>query len=369
MDRCFGGRYKIKRKIGAGSFGEIFEGEDIKTGKRVAVKVEKLKTQIPQLNAESRVYSLLSGCTNAATLYYFGIEIQTCALVIDYLGYSLESLRTSCKGKLSIKTVLMLAPQMISAIEFLHKKNMIHGDIKPENFMLGLGNNENKVFMIDFGLSRNYRDPKTHQHIPFSEHKPFSGTARYSSIWALRGNEQSRRDDMEGLAYVWLWLLNGTVPWMNIDAPTLNAKYEKMCSIKVRSTPEQLFKNHPPEFANYLKEVRKLRFQDEPPYAKFRKMFYDLYIKMGYSFDHKYDWEGNLKENLSVSFVGAASPHANQNIAIMNTEMPPKSPVQDRKRRTPVPANKKMIPVNKYASAFSLLKTPRLVINKESSVK
>lgn len=291
MDRVFGGRYKIKRKLGAGSFGEIYEGENIKNGKRCAIKVERLKTQVPQLNSESKVYSLLSGSVNVPTLYYFGIEIKTCALVIDFLGQSLDSLRTSCSGRLPLKSVLMLAPQMISSLQFLHQMNLIHGDVKPENFMLGMGNNENKVYVIDFGLSRFYRDSTTHQHIPFTEHNSFSGTARYASISALRGNEQSRRDDMESLAYVWLFLLKGTVPWVNVEGNTLNEKHDRMCLMKLKSNPDQLFKDLPSEFATYLKEVRKLRFQDEPNYARYRKLFYDAFIRLGYKFDYKYGLE------------------------------------------------------------------------------
>ena len=355
MDKLVGGRYQLKRRIGAGSFGEIYEGEDVKSGKRVAVKLEKLKTQIPQLEAESKVYHTISGCTNAASLYYFGIEIQTCALVIDFLSNSLESLRVAgSDGRLSSRSVLMLAPQMISAIEFLHRMNMIHGDIKPENFMMGNGVNSNKVYMIDFGLTRHYRDPTTHQHIPFKEHIPFSGTARYASAWALRGNEQSRRDDMEALAYVWLWLLNGSVPWMNVEGNSMTAKYEKMAALKVRATPEKLFMGHPPEFALYLKEVRKLRFQDEPNYNKFRKMFYDAFIRLGYIWDEKYEWDSTIPASNSLTNIKVQKLHI-------------KSPEPKKRRIISVNHNAmktNKIPLNKFASAVAMMKSPALVINK-----
>lgn len=289
-DRVFGGRYALVKKIGAGSFGEIYYGEDRKTGKGVAIKIEQLKTQVPQLSAESKIYNILSGGANVCKLYYFGIEIKTCAMVIDFLGKSLESVRIECGGRLSVKTVLMLADQMISSLQFLHSRNLIHRDIKPDNFMMGIKETSNQIYVIDFGLAMFYRDPKTNVHIPYSEHNSFAGTARYASISSLRGIGPSRRDDMEALAYVWAYLLRGGLPWMNVNASTLPDKYKQIVSLKAKIAPEQLFDGFPSEFSDYLKEVKSLKFQDEPNYAKYRKMFRDLMEKLGYIYDYKYDW-------------------------------------------------------------------------------
>ena len=262
MDKLVGGRYQLKRRIGAGSFGEIYEGEDVKSGKHVAVKLEKLKTQVPQLEAESKVYHTISGCTNAASLYYFGIEIQTCALVIDFLSSSLESLRVAgSDGRLSSRSVLMLAPQMISAIEFLHRMNMIHGDIKPENFMMGNGANSNKVYMIDFGLTRHYRDPTTHQHIPFKEHIPFSGTARYASAWALRGHEQSRRDDMYSWLYTVCSLCEVGLPWKQEDG------IQEIGELKKKNPVSQLVEPLGEEMVEIAKHIEALKYDEAPNYT------------------------------------------------------------------------------------------------------
>lgn len=115
---------------------------------------------------------------------------------MDLLGPTVEHLFALCGKRLSLKSTLMLADQFIQRIEWIHSKDYIHRDIKPENFLMGIGNNSHIVHMIDFGLSKKYRDLKTHQHIPYKENKTLTGTARYASINAHLGIEQSRRDDL-----------------------------------------------------------------------------------------------------------------------------------------------------------------------------
>lgn len=311
MQRFIGGRFKCVERIGGGSFGEIYSGVDTKTKKSVAIKFETMKSEIPQLASESVIYKTLSGGVNIPKYYWFGTEINHRAMVIQLLGGSLEGQLMKCNKKFSLKTVLMLADQMIGALQYLHSMNLIHRDIKPENFMMGQDNQANVLYMIDFGLAKYFRNPETHAHIQYCENKKLTGTARFASVFTLSGIEQSRRDDMEALAYIWLYFLKGNLPWMDIPAADLQQKYDKICASKSRSSPEELFSGFPSEFATYLTMVKKLRFQDEPNYALYRKMFRDLFIKQGYVFDDKYDWMVPPEEREAPSVTIITPPRSN----------------------------------------------------------
>jgi serine/threonine protein kinase len=182
MDRVVGGKFKLGRKLGSGSFGEIFLGVNVQTGEEVAVKLEPLRARHPQLHYESKLYMLLQGGTGIPHLKWFGVEGEFNCMVIDLLGPSMEEFFNYCSRSFSLKTVLMLADQMINRVEYMHVKGFLHRDIKPDNFLMGLGRKANQVYIIDYGLAKKYRDLQTHKHIPYRENKNLTGTARYASV-------------------------------------------------------------------------------------------------------------------------------------------------------------------------------------------
>jgi serine/threonine protein kinase len=155
---------------------------------------------------------------------------------------------------------------------------------------MGLHKKGNQVNLIDFGLSKKYRDPKTHQHIPYRENKNLTGTARYASVNTHLGIEQSRRDDLESLAYVFLYFLRGSLPWQGLKATTKKQKYDKISEKKMSTPIELLCKGFPVEFCTYLNYVRHLRFDDKPDYAYLRKLFRDLFFREGCQYDLIFDW-------------------------------------------------------------------------------
>eukprot|EP00906_Rhabdomonas_costata_P024638 RCo035373 len=293
MDLRVGNKYRIGRKIGSGSFGDIYQGTNIQNGDSVAIKLEPVKTQHPQLLYESRLYKILNSGGDAVgipNVRWYGVEGDYNVMVIDLLGPSLEDLFNFCGRKFSVKTVLMLADQMISRVEYFHSKNFLHRDIKPDNFLMGTGKKGHHVYIIDYGLSKKYRDPKTHQHIPYKENKALTGTARYASINTHLGIEQSRRDDLESLGYIFMYFLRGTLPWQGLKAQTKKQKYDRISEKKMATPVETLCKGFPSEFAVYLNYVRSLRFEDKPDYQYLRKLFRDLFVREGYQMDYVFDW-------------------------------------------------------------------------------
>ncbi|BAT76832.1 hypothetical protein LR48_Vigan07g142900 [Vigna angularis] len=290
MEPRVGNKFRLGRKIGSGSFGEIYLGTNIQTNEEVAIKLENVKTKHPQLLYESKLYRILQGGTGIPNVRWFGVEGDYNVLVMDLLGPSLEDLFNFCSRKLSLKTVLMLADQMINRVEFIHSKSFLHRDIKPDNFLMGLGRRANQVYAIDFGLAKKYRDSSTHQHIPYRENKNLTGTARYASMNTHLGIEQSRRDDLESLGYVLMYFLRGSLPWQGLKAGTKKQKYEKISEKKVSTSIEALCRGYPTEFASYFHYCRSLRFDDKPDYAYLKRIFRDLFIREGFQFDYVFDW-------------------------------------------------------------------------------
>ncbi|KAL0419744.1 UNVERIFIED_CONTAM: Casein kinase-like protein 11 [Sesamum radiatum] len=290
MDHVVGGKFKLGRKIGGGSFGELFLGVNIQNGEEVAIKLEPVKTKHPQLHYESKIYMLLQGGTGIPNLKWFGVESEYNVMVIDLLGPSLEDLFNYCNRKFTLKTVLMLADQLINRVEYMHSRGFLHRDIKPDNFLMGLGRKANQVYIIDFGLAKKYRDLQTHKHIPYRENKNLTGTARYASVNTHLGVEQSRRDDLESLGYVLMYFLRGSLPWQGLKAGTKKQKYDKISEKKMLTPIEVLCKSYPSEFISYFHYCRSLRFEDKPDYSYLKRLFRDLFIREGYQFDYVFDW-------------------------------------------------------------------------------
>jgi len=313
MELRVGGKYRLGRKIGSGSFGDIYLGTNINTGEEVAIKLESVKTRHPQLAYEYKVYRILAGGVGIPNVRWFGREGDFNVMVMDILGPSLEDLFNFCSRKFTLKTVLMLADQMLARIEYVHTKNFIHRDLKPDNFLIGLGRRKlNQIYIIDFGLAKRYRDPRTHRHIPYVEGKSLTGTARYASINTHLGIEQSRRDDLESLGYVLMYFNRGQLPWQGLKANTKKEKYNRIAEKKMSTPVEILCKHFPTEFATYLNYCRALRFDDKPDYAYLRRLFRDLFFRQGYAADYRFDWTVlNYKHDKIKSNKKRSKPSAN----------------------------------------------------------
>jgi len=326
-----GGRYKLIRKIGSGSFGDIYLALNLTNGEEVAVKLEAVRARHPQLLYESKVYRLLQGGVGIPHVRWFGQEKDYNVLVLDLLGPSLEDLFNFCSRRFTMKTVLMLADQMIGRIEYVQNKNFIHRDIKPDNFLMGIGRHCNKVYLIDFGLAKKYRDSHTKTHIPYREDKNLTGTARYASINAHLGFEQARRDDMESLGYVLMYFNRSSLPWQGLRAATKKQKYEKISEKKMSTPIEVLCRGFPAEFAMYLNYCRGLRFEEMPDYMYLRQLFRILFRTLNHQYDYVFDW--SMLKQKATSHLTTSNPNMFQPTTTANATTAQPKGSEDRLKR------------------------------------
>ena len=293
--KIFFGKYKPEKKLGEGSFGKIYSAVNVTDGEHYALKMENKDSGQNLLESESYFLCYLKGYGIPAVKSY-GFSGHYNIMVMELLGKSLEDLFQDSKRRFSLKTVCLLAHQMLDRMEFIHNKHIIHRDIKPDNFVMGLNNKCDIVYILDFGLAKKYRSSRTLQHIKFNINKKLTGTARYASINALRGCEQSRRDDLEAIGYVLMYFLRGSLPWQGLKVDRKEDRYKKIYEKKKATTPEELCSGFPPELAEYVRYTRNLEFEQNPDYNYLRGLFRKIMEDKGYDpNDIKFDWSKDIK--------------------------------------------------------------------------
>ena len=211
---------------------------------------------------------------------------------MELLGKSLEDIFQSLEKKFTLKTVCMIGIQMLDRLEFVHSKNIIHRDIKPDNFVLGLDNKNHIIYLLDFGLSKKFRSSRTHQHIKFSVNKKLTGTC-----------EQSRRDDLEAIGYVLMYFLRSSLPWQGLHVNKGEDRYKKILQKKKGTSAEDLCKGFPKEFVEYINYTRNLEFEADPDYKFLRGLLTTVLEKQNSTYDFWYDWvkeKPNITEEIAV---------------------------------------------------------------------
>ena len=319
LNKIIFGKYEIIKKIGESPYSSVFLGKDINKKNYVAVKVQDKNAFVSELEKEAYYQYILRGF-GIPNILSFGKNRKYNILVETLLGKTIAEYFTENKNANTImKDLCMVAIQIIDRIQYIHSKNIIHQDIKPDNFLVG-NPDMSIIYIIDFGLSKKYRSSRTGKHISFSKNNKFYGTLNFSSLNAMKGYQMSRRDDMISIGYMLIYLIKGKLPWSILEKGKLE-RFQKILSIKSNTTNEELCKYLPIEFYEYMNYVKSLKFEEKPNYKYLRKLFLSVLDKMNDKYDLKFSWIKNKnikKQNNILSAMSALNSYRRKNSPFCN---------------------------------------------------
>ncbi|KAJ7979038.1 putative Casein kinase [Quillaja saponaria] len=276
-------QYKVERKLGKGGFGQVFVGRRVTGGSErtsgpgameVALKFEHRNSKGCSYGPphEWQVYNTLGGSHGVPKVHYKGKQGDYYVMVMDMLGPSLWDVWNSSGQSMSAEMVACIAVESLSILEKMHSRGYVHGDVKPENFLLGQPSTpqEKKLFLVDLGLATKWKD-NSGLHVEYDQRPDmFRGTVRYASVHAHLGRTASRRDDLESLAYTLIFLHKGRLPWQGFQGDN---KSFLVCKKKMGTSPEMLCCFCPPPLKQFLEIVVNMKFDEEPNYSKLISLF------------------------------------------------------------------------------------------------
>ena len=311
-------KYRIIKRIGKGSFGSVFLGKNIQQNDFVAIKLESKNQTDTILERETYILYSLKGFGIPEVITY-GQNIKYNILIQELLGKSIDKIFFEKNRKFSMKDCCMIGIQILDRLEYIHSKYIIHRDIKADNFLIGL-KNKGIIYIIDFGLAKQYKSRKTGKHVKFVINKKWSGTSRFASANTLRGVEPSRRDDLESFCYLLLYLMKGSLPWDHINEESEINEILIIYKMKQYMTPEMLFRDLPLQMAKFYKYCKSLEFEQKPNYKYLRSLLISILKNIGEQNDLHFCWIINTTLNKCKSgFINNKSKEKDNKKEIIKT--------------------------------------------------
>jgi len=296
-------KYKPIKKIGEGSFGNIYSVIRLKDKSAFAMKTERIDAKEKMLESEAyTLYNIQKGFGIPKIITY-GHNQNYNILIETLLGDSLENIFIKRKSKCNIIDVCAIGIQIIDRLEWIHSKDIIYRDVKPENFLIGI-NDPNVIYIIDFGLCKKYRSSKTGKHILPKMNKNFHGNFKFSSSNALKGKESSRRDDIISLGYMLIYLIKKGLPWDYIykNNKITSSKYFELVFLKETNFNGKLFNDLPSEFKEFAQYAENLKFEEDPDYSYLRSILNKIIENNNFTYEkYHFSWINYSKKDKDFS--------------------------------------------------------------------
>ena len=280
LNKIIFGKFQIIKLIGRGAYSRVFSVRNLANQKIFAMKVQNKSDLYGNLETEAYNLYRLKGL-GIPKIVSYGHYRKYNVLVMELLGKSLDKLfieNINIGEKLRKKDAILAGLQMLDRIEHIHSKNLLHLDIKPENFLVGEPDSS-LIYIIDFGFSKQYRSFRTGKHIQYGKKNFFNGNLIFSSAKTMCGIEPSRRDDLESLGYVLINLFSKELPWKNIAYKNKKEYAQKAYRLKKTIPLETLCKDAPKEMIDFMKYVKSLKFEEEPKYNYLKNLLGNMIKK------------------------------------------------------------------------------------------
>ena len=278
-------KWEVVRKLSAGGFGQVYLAVDMRTNAEIAVKTELISSEKQLIKMEVAVFKALREFTHVPTFLGCGRSTKFNFIAMSLVGENLAELRKQQRAqKFSLSTVCYLCWQALDALRCVHEAGILHRDVKPSNFAIGLSPDRRRLYILDFGLARFYRATDG-THLPARRSAGFRGTSRFASLNAHRQKELSRRDDLWSLFYMAIELAKGELPWRKLKA---KADIERS---KIEHPPSSLTEKLPPAFGELAIYIDTLKYDGEPDYEYLCGLFKNTLFTLAGRLDVPLDWE------------------------------------------------------------------------------